>query len=123
MKKITANALLNRGACFSRVKQFMREYPKGCNVCWMCFKEAQEEGWPVAWLTEFLGKRPYFIRERTLQSDFLRRHAVNRNEFGAIRLSDAGLRALEKRLLRVNPPKRDESAQRRFKFWLANHNY
>lgn len=54
MKKITIHWLHEQFACLEHRKLFRELYPKGINVCWKCFKEAQSQGLDVAWLREYV---------------------------------------------------------------------
>lgn len=72
MEKITHRWLCEKGACEKGAceeqrKLFRKLYPKGISVCWQCFREAQNQGLDVRWLSYFARYHiavPYSIRHR-----------------------------------------------------------
>lgn len=120
MKKITKEILLSTGACFSQVRDFVRAYPNGCEVCWMCFKEAQSKhNLPVGWLTRLLYPGPNGI---TLRYKFMKQYRRVPSHAQSY-IAMAGLQFLERRLLRCKPPKLDNRRITDFNEWASSYRF
>jgi len=116
MKKITIEILISAGACFEQVRRFERAYPKGCEVCWMCFQEAKnKKGLPVAWLRNVLypGTKGYHQR-----CAFAAKYLRCRN-YGSSYILPEGLQVLERGLLRAPIPKPDKQRIAYYKRWIG----
>jgi hypothetical protein len=115
MQRITKEILISAGACFRAVRDFHAVYPKGCEVCWMCFKEARDHRLPVGWLTHLLfpGYAGY-DRRIAFKNRYMRYPHGKRCYMLA-----TGLKCLERELLKAKAPKLNKKRIASYQFWLG----
>jgi hypothetical protein len=103
MKKITKAWLKKHDACRDARKLFAELYPTGIEVCWKCFREAQEKGLDVAWLIDFISQTPFLKIQRRVKTYSIRKFPALEERFNCewtvLVLPSQALKILEKAFL------------------------